>query len=376
MANPRQDFRPVQAFLERHGLSQYARLLEDQECGSISALLSLRDSDFEEMGVSEEARRQFRDACTSEMAGVLTWVRAPNNISFNAPPSGLVQEDSAERLKSYFLSTQGFHHVQAFLERSGLSQYGQVLKEQECDSMAILISLRDSDLEEMGVDSEEARLQFMNACALEMADVLTKGKDPSVPDELSCNTQPSSIMQKDSAPTSDEHPCDTLPSPLPQSPSGLCDEDAERVKSYFLSVRDTMPSCAERSLVLLYSHFSYQAGAVSQPRPPLLTPNEVQDTYDLLVKQWEAERHTMRLPSWEDLQAASPKVGEQLLVQLLTELRPVDMQVLMALIGRIEVASRAIKGKDVILLLGYTGSGKSTLIHYLAGSKLQASLHH
>jgi predicted GTPase len=41
------------------------------------------------------------------------------------------------------------------------------------------------------------------------------------------------------------------------------------------------------------------------------------------------------------------------------------------LLSLAERASNVVKGKDIILLLGSTGCGKSTTIHYLCGSKLR-----
>jgi hypothetical protein len=41
------------------------------------------------------------------------------------------------------------------------------------------------------------------------------------------------------------------------------------------------------------------------------------------------------------------------------------------LVQKTEEAGAAIEGKDVVLLLGRTGAGKSTLMHYLAGSRMQ-----
>ncbi len=43
----------------------------------------------------------------------------------------------------------------------------------------------------------------------------------------------------------------------------------------------------------------------------------------------------------------------------------------MDLYEKSERAAQVIAGKDIILLLGSTGVGKSTTIHYLAGSKMK-----
>jgi ABC-type multidrug transport system ATPase subunit len=38
---------------------------------------------------------------------------------------------------------------------------------------------------------------------------------------------------------------------------------------------------------------------------------------------------------------------------------------------KVDKSAELITGKDIILLLGSTGSGKSTTIHYLCGSKME-----
>ena len=41
------------------------------------------------------------------------------------------------------------------------------------------------------------------------------------------------------------------------------------------------------------------------------------------------------------------------------------------MIDKVEKASETIKDKEIILLLGHLGSGKSTTVHFLAGSKME-----
>ena len=48
----------------------------------------------------------------------------------------------------------------------------------------------------------------------------------------------------------------------------------------------------------------------------------------------------------------------------------IDIRTLKALIGKVDRAASLIKDKDIVLFLGGSGSGKSTTIHYLAGSKM------
>ena len=47
---------------------------------------------------------------------------------------------------------------------------------------------------------------------------------------------------------------------------------------------------------------------------------------------------------------------------------------LKSLLDKVDFASNRIFQKDVVLLLGNTGAGKSTFIHYLSGSKMKREL--
>ncbi|ETO15909.1 hypothetical protein RFI_21454 [Reticulomyxa filosa] len=51
-----------------------------------------------------------------------------------------------------------------------------------------------------------------------------------------------------------------------------------------------------------------------------------------------------------------------------------DIQQMLKLVGKADEVATEIKDKHVILFLGGTGSGKSTLIHYLAGSKMEKQI--
>ncbi len=67
----------------------------------------------------------------------------------------------------------------------------------------------------------------------------------------------------------------------------------------------------------------------------------------------------------------SPLQARKNLESLLTEIRPFNIEETLRLIGKAEEASNRIAGKDVVLILGNTGAGKSTTIHFLGGSTLE-----
>jgi len=58
--------------------------------------------------------------------------------------------------------------------------------------------------------------------------------------------------------------------------------------------------------------------------------------------------------------------------KILKRLRPLNIRYLIRLIDKAKEAADLIKGKNIIFFLGGTGSGKSTIIHALAGSKMEA----
>jgi hypothetical protein len=58
------------------------------------------------------------------------------------------------------------------------------------------------------------------------------------------------------------------------------------------------------------------------------------------------------------------------LQELVKKVCVVDIQYLLFLVGQTNEAARKIQGEDIILPLGSTGVGKSTTIHFLAGSRM------
>ena len=54
--------------------------------------------------------------------------------------------------------------IDAWLSSHDLdSKYGDVLREQECDRVSILMTLQEGDLKDLGITTEGARRKFMNA---------------------------------------------------------------------------------------------------------------------------------------------------------------------------------------------------------------------
>jgi putative ribosome biogenesis GTPase RsgA len=53
------------------------------------------------------------------------------------------------------------------------------------------------------------------------------------------------------------------------------------------------------------------------------------------------------------------------------EINNLDFEKLNNLMDKNDNAKELVKGKDLVIFLGDTGTGKSTTIHYLAGSKMR-----
>jgi hypothetical protein len=135
-----------------------------------------------------------------------------------------------------------------------------------------------------------------------------------------------------------------------------------------------IPECAEKSLVQLYVYFQRRA---KKNNDTLLTDNEVTQVIETLKIQLETEKlnspsicqtlkwmeEKLNSENFQDLTNATWKV--------LKEIKPLDMELIGRLIEKTAAAIEQIQNQDIILLLGVTGAGKSTTIHFLAGSKMK-----
>ena len=159
--------------------------------------------------------------------------------------------------------------------------------------------------------------------------------------------------------------------PLETVQNTLRDCEAEQWSTHFMSIRSTMPACAEQSVALLRAHFAHRQ--ILPSGAGLMSAEEVAAAYDRLATQLSHEQHGVTLPSLEGLRRAGTEL--EALTRLLSELRPVDVPRLLSLFAATRQASEDMRGRDAVLLLGPTGSGKSTLIHYLGGSGLRRRMH-
>lgn len=73
----------------------------------------------------------------------------------------------------------------------------------------------------------------------------------------------------------------------------------------------------------------------------------------------------------KDVMAAQWQAASDGLRRILALIRPFDIRELKRLVKKTEAAAEAIRGRDIILFMGDTGSGKSTAIQFLAGSEMR-----
>lgn len=146
-------------------------------------------------------------------------------------------------------------------------------------------------------------------------------------------------------------------------------------------VTATMPPCAEKSLILLTDHFR-SLGADHQ----MLDEEGLRRVYSALRQQLENEEfsgdvHQEELPTLDDIlqdhrECVLDQTGDECesyfqLEVALKRLRPINMDALLTNARLTQESASVLEGQDVILLLGGTGTGKSTTIQFLAGSNME-----
>lgn len=144
-----------------------------------------------------------------------------------------------------------------------------------------------------------------------------------------------------------------------------------------------VPDCAERSLSLLLEECPLSQ---SMERSGYTLDNLVKKLLGQLRTEnieAHAEKEIRALKKISDDFAAQKNGSSEnpmelfidslkqgVLTRIRKAIRPLDVAGLIDNIRGTNTAAQTIKGRDIILILGCTGVGKSTLIHFLAGSKM------
>jgi len=135
----------------------------------------------------------------------------------------------------------------------------------------------------------------------------------------------------------------------------------------------SMPESAERIILnLLYDINSKLINSLESNETIEIDLNDIKQQLDHLKQRLKVEELTyisvdhffMHLRN-EDWKALSEELS-----RVLKQLRPLDIHEIQRLVNEAEICAEMIKDENVVLFLGDTGAGKSTHIHFLAGSTM------
>ena len=135
-----------------------------------------------------------------------------------------------------------------------------------------------------------------------------------------------------------------------------------------------MPDCAERSVLAALKYFKYTC---ADKLAAVVNPAAALELFETMKRQLIEENLSSTIvTSVLDALAAAVRNGSadecaKLCIQIRNDIAVLDTDFLVDLLKQNKEAARRIVGKDVILLLGNTGAGKSTTIHFLGGSEMQ-----
>lgn len=135
-----------------------------------------------------------------------------------------------------------------------------------------------------------------------------------------------------------------------------------------------MPECAEKSIIALWNYYSRRCG---QSGGELSDSESADVDRYLMLLQEQAENETFdhqKLDKLDAISRSDPSDYEKrraLCHLLLCDMRPLDIEKLIHYIKANEASAARIKDRDIILLLGTTGAGKTTTILYLSGCVME-----
>lgn len=169
---------------------------------------------------------------------------------------------------------------------------------------------------------------------------------------------------------------------LPKNAENLHQQETEMVLFQgFYPGYQLPPAGAERSLACLLASLECLASAkrtfISGQQQKIALAPFVAVCYDQLQRRLQLEHSNsekLKLLLMQSRQLAESnrwQAAYQALRPMLKEFQVFDIQKLFLLVEDARETGRKIKNQDIVLLLGPTGVGKSTTLHYLAGSKME-----
>ena len=133
-----------------------------------------------------------------------------------------------------------------------------------------------------------------------------------------------------------------------------------------------MPDSVEKHLIQLYLHFQILViSKEEQVQVPDLTPVLENLKSRLAIEAFPANNKLFSLLPGLENGSLTPKKIASSLAEILKEIQPVNVAMLLRLLDDTQAAAEKIKDKKIIALFGLTGSGKSTSLHYFAGAKMK-----
>ena len=129
----------------------------------------------------------------------------------------------------------------------------------------------------------------------------------------------------------------------------------------------SMPECAEKTLSILCStdmhtasleDIRYFIALLDRQLKAEGVYEHVQSTFDILKAKISAEGY------------GCIRASNELTRQILIEIRPLDLYVLIGALKRNKDSAKIIENQSIVLFIGPTGAGKTTTVHFLAGSTL------
>ncbi|CAF1204521.1 unnamed protein product [Adineta steineri] len=135
-----------------------------------------------------------------------------------------------------------------------------------------------------------------------------------------------------------------------------------------------MHSCAEKTVMQLLEHFQRINCGEHQNSSDQKFINDMLDQLREQIQKQELFSEKIQ-ENLQDLEryASSRNISLILrcLLEILSQIRPLDVHEIEQLVNKAKNAAKLIAGKDIILLIGETGTGKSTTIQFLSGSKMK-----
>ena len=154
-------------------------------------------------------------------------------------------------------------------------------------------------------------------------------------------------------------------------------EENEQIKEALMK-NEKMPECSEKRINQLLLYVEAMENKIEKLGGKEIKMNEFDNELELLFEQIGKEEPTVAEKfsrNFQELRRSRQifdwKKMKRGLLEILKHWKVIDIGEILELIEKTNEASKSIEDQDILLLLGKTGAGKSTTIHYLTGSTFQ-----